>query len=65
MTSGEIGVLRRKGSGDAALVARSEPGVVGDLLSCDGDWCEVQMADHRGWIERNKLWGVYPEELVE
>lgn len=63
--SGEILELRRKASPDARVVARSEPGVVGSLLSCDDDWCEVQITEYRGWVERGKLWGVYPEEEVE
>ncbi len=65
MISGEIRELRRKASRDAPVVARSEPGVVGSLLACDGDWCEVQITDYRGWVERSKLWGVYPEEEVD
>ena len=65
MISGDISELHKDASGQAPIVARSEPGVVGDLLTCAEDWCEVQVTGHRGWVERSKLWGVYPEEQVE
>ncbi len=66
MISGDVGELHRDASVEAPVVARSEPGVVGDLLTCAEDWCQVQVTGgHRGWVERSKLWGVYPEEEVE
>ncbi len=65
MTSGDISALHKKASSDAPVVARSEAGVVGDLLKCEADWCEVELTGHRGWVERSKLWGVYPEETID
>ncbi len=64
MISGEVRELHKKASSDAPVVARSEPGVVGNLLTCEAVWCEVQITDYRGWVERSKLWGVYPEDEV-
>ncbi len=65
MINGQVRELRKKASREAPVVARSEPGVVGSLLTCDADWCEVQITEYRGWVERSKLWGVYPEEEVD
>ena len=50
---------------DAAPVARAEPGVIGRLLACDNGWCEIEAADHTGWLPITHLWGVYDGEVVE
>lgn len=36
---------------------RVEPGVVGDLLSCNGSWCELDISGRTGWISAGRLWG--------
>jgi len=57
--------LRRKAADDAALVAQVEPGVVGRVRQCDGQWCELEMGDSRGWLKQEQLWGVYPHEKIK
>lgn len=56
--------LHKTGSESAAAVAMVEAGVIADILSCDGDWCRVTVDRFRGYIEQNKLWGVYQGERV-
>lgn len=46
------------------IVARAEPGVIAKLLECRGAWCRVETADVRGWLGRNEVWGVDPDEDV-
>ena len=46
-------------------VARVEAGVLANVRNCDGKWCEISVADVRGYIEQKKLWGVYPGEIVK
>ena len=46
-------------------VARVEAGVLANVRTCDGRWCEVTVGDLRGYIEQKKLWGVYPGETVK
>ena len=58
VTGGERG-LHREPRGDAPLVARAEAGVQGELRLCRAEWCEVVLADIRGWMPRGHLWGVY------
>ena len=48
-----------------AIVARAEPGVVGQIHSCNGTWCRIDVGDLAGWVEQSSLWGVYPGETVE
>lgn len=50
--------LRRSAAADARIVARLEPGVIGELVNCEGDWCRIDVADQRGWLPRKVLWGV-------
>jgi len=46
------------------IVARVEPGVIAKLLECRGAWCRVETADIKGWLGRNEVWGVDPDEEV-
>lgn len=58
--------LRRAAADDAGAVAVLRPGVVGRMRACaaTASWCEVRVADHRGWLKREGLWGISPGEAV-
>ena len=47
-----------------ALVAKVTSGVVTEVESCTGEWCEISANGYDGWIEQSMLWGVYPGEAV-
>lgn len=55
--------LRRSPSIDARLLLRAEPGVVAGLVDCSEGWCLVEIEGHRGWLERDRLYGVMPDEM--
>ena len=58
-----IAVMRKSPDMHANPVLRAEPGVIGKLISCEPDWCKVQIADHKGWIpQKTAIWGVYKNE---
>jgi SH3-like domain-containing protein len=59
---GGIGVLRRSPEEHGGPIIRAEPGVVGKLLECEKDWCRLQIAGRKGWIEKTHIWGVYSNE---
>jgi SH3-like domain-containing protein len=46
-----------------------QPGVLAEIIACDGDWCEVSSADPqvewRGYVRQTALWGAYPDEAFE
>jgi SH3-like domain-containing protein len=50
---------------NSRTVAVVEPGVIGTIRSCNGEWCEMTFAGHTGWISQSQLWGAYPGELVK
>jgi SH3-like domain-containing protein len=62
IVTGGIQTLYRSAETDATPLLRAEPGVIGELIACEGAWCRIEIADTRGWMERRFLWGVYPDE---
>jgi SH3-like domain-containing protein len=60
-------VLRASASDTADPVARLEPGVVGHIRACAVGvaWCEVQVGQYRGWLKRDGMYGVSPDEAIE
>ncbi len=52
-------------SKSADPVAQLEPGVLGSVHKCDGNWCNFTVGNYSGWIEQERLWGVYRSEEVK
>lgn len=46
-------------------VASLEPGVVGVVESCTGEWCKIAVGGHEGWVRQSQIWGVYPGEKID
>lgn len=49
---------------ESRTVANVEAGVIADIGSCDGRWCNVSIDGYRGHIEQKNLWGVYEGEVI-
>jgi SH3-like domain-containing protein len=49
----------------APPTARLMPGVVAELLRCQGAWCRLKAEGYKGWVRRSAFYGVYPDEKVE
>lgn len=62
---GAVRPLRKDPKDDAPPVALLEPGVVGEIKRCKGEWCEVKVRNYSGWMRRGDLWGIYPDETLE
>lgn len=60
----QISLLAKPDKG-AATVAVVEPGVIGTIQSCNGDWCEMSFGGHNGWIAQSLIWGAYPGETIK
>jgi SH3-like domain-containing protein len=50
---------------ESAVAARLQSGVLGQLKSCNGNWCEFAGKNFNGWLRQERLWGAYPNEKVE
>ena len=57
--------LYERADADSSVVARLQSGVLGQLKSCNGLWCEFAGKNFSGWIRQERLWGAYPNEKVE
>lgn len=62
---GEPTTLFSEPSRSASVRARLEPGVLGKIEHCDGRWCHFFESGFDGYVEQERLWGVYPGEKVE
>ena len=49
----------------SGVVAQLQPGVLGNVKTCSGRWCRIAGQGFDGWMEQDKLWGVYPQERVD
>ena len=49
----------------STVTAQLQSGVLGSIKRCTGTWCRITGAGFDGWIEQNRLWGVYPEEKID
>jgi SH3-like domain-containing protein len=62
-------VLRASADNGAAPVAKLDPGVIAHLLECNAAWCRIEVqngtSDVTGWLSRNQIWGVLPNEVVK
>ncbi|MBC8012608.1 MAG: SH3 domain-containing protein [Methyloceanibacter sp.] len=52
-------------STSSRAVADLQSGVLGSVLDCDGEWCQVSVDDYSGYVLQDRLWGVYRGEEVK
>jgi SH3-like domain-containing protein len=62
---GKMVTLHKEPKADAPPTAFAKPGVIGKLMKCKLEWCQVDMRGNRGWLIRKEVWGVYADEKVE
>lgn len=53
-----------KESGGAVAILKQ--GVIGRIRSCEAnaEWCQVQTGSYRGYLKRDHIWGILPNEAV-
>jgi SH3-like domain-containing protein len=47
------------------VVAQLERGVQGSVKRCNAGWCKISGQGFDGWIQQDRLWGVYPDEKFD
>jgi SH3-like domain-containing protein len=57
--------LYARDSDSTQVVARLQPGVIGSVEQCTGRWCRLVGDGFDGWLQQERLWGVYPGERVK
>ena len=64
-TKDELAPLYDHADPGSAVAARLQAGVVAQVKKCSAGWCRVIGNGFDGWIEQQRLWGVYADEKVE
>ncbi len=57
--------IKRNAAVEARIVAHAEPGVIGDLETCDTAWCLIDLGKAEGWIARAQVWGLLEGEKID
>ncbi|MBB2204121.1 SH3 domain-containing protein [Gluconacetobacter takamatsuzukensis] len=60
-------MLRSSPDAGSPLVAVLKPGTVGILRTCAAgtSWCRVSVQHYSGWLDRNAVWGLLPQETIQ
>jgi SH3-like domain-containing protein len=64
VVAGGLRPIRSGPSANSQLLWQAEPGVVGRISKCDGQYCRIQIGEKTGYIEQNAIWGTDPDERV-
>jgi SH3-like domain-containing protein len=64
-TKDELAPLYDSADPTSAVAARLQAGVVAQVKKCAAGWCRVTGNGFDGWIEQQRLWGVYVDEKVD
>jgi len=49
----------------AGVTANLQSGVLATVKNCNGKWCRIFGDGFDGYMEQERLWGVYPSESIE
>jgi SH3-like domain-containing protein len=61
----ELAPIYDRADPESAVAAKLLAGVVAQVKKCSSGWCRVTGNGFDGWIEQQRLWGVYEGEKVE
>ena len=46
------------------MLWQAEPGVIGRISKCDGQFCRIQIGEKVGYVEQTGIWGTDPDERI-
>jgi len=61
----DLAAIHATPDAQSPVTAELQSGVLGSIKRCTGAWCRISGDGFDGWIEQNRLWGVYPDEKIE
>ncbi len=61
----DMAPLRSRPMDNAPEVALLEQGVVARIVECAPVWCRLNLDGTRGWVLREALWGLAPDEVLD
>jgi SH3-like domain-containing protein len=57
--------LFAKPDNSSHVLAMLQKGVIGRAVNCAPQWCRIKVESYEGWVPKDTLWGVYPQENFE
>ena len=60
----DLATLYDRADPSSAVAARLQAGVLAQVKHCGSGWCHISGNGFDGWIEQQRLWGVYSDEQV-
>ena len=57
--------LHEKRDPTSRIAYLAEPGVVGRIASCDGNWCKFNVGKRAGWIAQSEVYGLSKAETID
>jgi SH3-like domain-containing protein len=64
-TKGDLAQLYTSADIQSAVAARLQAGVVAQVKHCAAGWCHIAGKGFDGWIQQQRLWGVYADEKID
>ena len=61
----DLASLYERADSTSAMTARLQVGVLAQVKHCASNWCHIAGNGFDGWIEQQRLWGVYADEKVD
>lgn len=61
----ELATLYDSADLSSAIAARLQAGVLAQVKHCGSGWCHISGNGFDGWIEQQRLWGVYSDEKID
>lgn len=59
-----MAILRKGPSAKARAIAKIAPGAAVRIDRCEGQYCEIALANHKGWALRSEIWGDAPDDAL-
>lgn len=54
--------IYKKSNESSSIQAYLEPEVLVEIDQCDTQWCKINAAGYKGWVQQTLIWGVYEHE---
>jgi len=61
----DLALLYDRPDETSAVAARLQAGVVAQVKKCASGWCHIAGDGFDGWLQQERLWGVYAGEKLE
>lgn len=65
MIVGKTQTLYDSTSTESDTVMQAKPLVIGKIITCEPDWCQMEINSRKGWIRKPDIWGVGREEVLK